>query len=421
MGVQTSGVSLGVGSDGVTNGAAGSRAAGDGGEPAELLSGFTATATRWAHETRDPDVSKAFLLGWRIGIALDWAASGAHVAWPDDDPGLDGDSRWGVLKGQIESAGRELTSGAGDSFPLPALGDAPPLSQSVAVLGYQQALSRRLYVTGQFRGLAFFLGCNLEGACAGTRRLVPTDQMVPDQTARTAGRSGQGGEPAVGPVTGTDELAADIPALKKAMLGLATKLPPNAAHSVINSLTLWEEQLTRKELAFDSVLLRKQGGVWRSILSGDVAAKDLLCLSDYIGTGEQVASQLKYLARRTVRSHLLVPVAGVLVLAVAGFVLLLFSRTAAAGAGALLAALGLTWKGVGQYLGKAAAGVEQSLWDAQLDWTIAYRTTMSVVEGAVPASRKERKGMPPAELQRADHFDTWQRWKAQWPAFELEP
>lgn len=400
----------------MTNAGAGSHAASgaDAPNPTDLLSGFAATATRWTHESGDPDAASAFLLGWRLGIALDWAANGAHIPWPDDDPGLSSDSRWSVLKGQIEFAAKGLTSDAGDSFPLPALGDAPPEPKSGAVSSYRDAVARRLFITSQFRGLAFSAGCDLEGACAGTRRVAAAHQPNPSLTPGSNTGTAQAGISS----TDAENLRIDIPALQKALLGLATKLPPNAAHSVINSLTLWAEQLQQEGVAFDRDVLRKQGGVWRSILSGDVAAKDLLSLDDYVGTGEQVASQLKYLARRTVRGHLLLPVAGVLLLAVAGFVLLLFSRTAAAGAGALLAALGLTWRGIGQYLGKAAAGVEQSLWHAQLDWTIAYRTTMSLVERIPSTPPKKWKAMPGGQLRPADHYATWQSWKEQWPAIE---
>jgi hypothetical protein len=373
--------------------------------------------TRWTPETGDPDISKAFLLGWRLGIALDWAATGTHEAWPDDDPGLDTDSRWAVLKGQIELAATELTSGVGRPSPLPTLGDTPPEPKSGGVSSYRAEVARRLYITGQFRGLALSTGCDLEGACAGTRRVPSLDAT---STSPASGPS-SGTEPGSGvPSTAAGGLRSDIPALKKALLGLATKLPGNAAHSVINSLTLWEEQLKGEEATFNPDVLRKQGGVWRSILSGDVAARDLLCLPDYVGTGQEVALQLKSLATGTMRRTLLVPVVGVVLLAIAGFVLLLFSRTAAAGAGTLLAALGLTWKGVGQYLGKAAAGAEQSLWDAQLDWTIAYRTTMSISERPAPTPPRMPKVMPRAHAQQADHYATWQAWRRQWPTFELE-
>jgi hypothetical protein len=384
------------------------KAGGDGpGKPADLASGFAGAAVKWTPETGDPQIAKAFLLGWRMGVALDWAAHGTHEPWPDDDPGLEGPSRWTVLTGQIDAAAKEVTSAAGDAITLPSLGPEPTEGmKSEAVALYRAPLLQRLYVTDQFRGLAFALGADLEAACAGTRRAAP--EPKPDEKPS--------------PKQSADALAAQLPALKKSLLGLATKLPPNAAHTVLNSLTLWEEQLERHGQEFDRQKLLTQGGAWRSMLSGDVAAKDLLHLSDYVGTAEQVAVLLHDFVKRTLRGSLLAPALAVLGLAVIGFVLLFFSQTAAAGAGSLIAALGLSWKGLGQYFGKAAAGAEQSLWDGQLDWTIAYRATISLTDVTAPsrASRREKRDAPHAERRRADHFDTWQRWRYEWPVFELE-
>jgi hypothetical protein len=162
------------------------------------------------------------------------------------------------------------------------------------------------------------------------------------------------------------------------------------------------------------------------VLAGDVAAKDLLHLSDYVGTTEQVAARLQDFMKRALTGNLLLPAVLVVLLAVAGFLLLLFSDTAAAGAGTLLAAFGLSWKGIGQYFGKAAAQGEQSLWDGQLDWTIAYRATISLEEpGPRPmrrrltARRADRK-KPSRQRRRAGHYETWQGWQHDWPEFELD-
>jgi hypothetical protein len=133
VGARGSGTTNGEAGGGVTGGGG---TAGDGdkaGTPAELLSGLVGAATKWTQETGDPDIAKAFLLGWRIGVALDWAKTGTHTMWPDDDPGLDAAGRWAVLKGQVESAAKELTSGAGDTIPLGAFGDAPPEPNSKVV------------------------------------------------------------------------------------------------------------------------------------------------------------------------------------------------------------------------------------------------------------------------------------------------
>jgi hypothetical protein len=188
---------------------------------------------------------------------------------------------------------------------------------------------------------------------------------------------------------------------------------------VINSLTLWEEQLVRHPL--DPEKLRRQGGVWRSVLSGDVAARDLLRLSDYVGTAEQVVARLHELAVRALRSQLVVPALVVFVLLAGGLAAMFLSDKVAAGATSVLVALGLSWKGIGQFVGRAAAQGEQAVWAGQLDWTIAYRATVSLRDPAEIAmrevvfarTRRRLRGQRPRRGQ--EHFDTWQKWLRTWP------
>ena len=46
-----------------------------------------------------------------------------------------------------------------------------------------------------------------------------------------------------------------------------------------------------------------------------------------------------------------------------------------AGIASVIAAFGLTWKGIGEFFGRAAAKGEAQLWDAEIDWAIAHRFT----------------------------------------------
>jgi hypothetical protein len=361
------------------------------------LKAFADAATQWTAEAGDPKIATAFLLGWRVGLALDWTELGRHLAWPDDDQGLDDAGvRWKVLEGQIAAAAKELAAGAD---PLPDLGpqpSAPAAAGAETPVGkYQTALLPRLYVGDQFRGIAFTLGVDLEGLTAGTR--PKTEAGAP---------------------TG---LQAEITKVKKPLLALASKFPPHAAHYVLNSLTLWEEQLVVREQQFDPEQLRRQGGLWRSVLSGDVAAQDLLRLSDYIGTAEQVVARLHEFALRALRSQLVVPALAVLVLLVGGLAAMFLSHKVAAGATSVVVALGLSWKGIGQYFGRAAAQGEQALWNGQLDWTIAYRATISlrdpaqITMGEVVFTRARRRLARQRVGRGREHFDAWQKWLRAWP------
>jgi hypothetical protein len=349
--------------------------------PETALKELADAATHLTPASGDAAISAAFLLGWRIGLAQDWAAKGEHVPWPDDDPGLvDGGDRWAVLKGQIAATARRLVGPA----PLPDLGEAPPAAQTVGAC--RRALLQRLYTGDQFHGIAFTLGVNLEALCAGT----------------AAG-----------------DVRAEIPRVKLPLIALASRFPPHAAHAVINSLTLWEEQLARH--APDPEKLRRQGGVWRSVLAGDVAPQDLLRLSDYIGTAEQVVARLHELALRALRSQLAVPALVAFVLLAGGLAAMFLSDKVAAGATSVVVALGLSWKGIGQFFGRAAAQGEQALWDGQLDWTIAYRATVSLRDPRKIAMREvvfvraRRRVRGQRSRRGQEHYDTWQKWLRTWP------
>ncbi len=352
---------------------------------------FASAATTWTTPSGDPLVSASFLLGWRVGLALSWAADGKREPWPDDDPGLAEDERWSVLAGQIGNAAKKLIGRESN----PALPAQPDRDAAKTVRAVRADLLRELYVQDHFRGMAFTLGGQLEALCIGSDRAA---------------------------------LARGIPEVSKPLLALATSLPPNAAHSVLNSLALWSEQLNAHGREFAPEHIRRQGGIWRSILAGDVAARDLLHLSDYVGTAEEVVARLHEFAVKALRRHLLIPAVLAVLLLAGGILLLLFSDKVAAGATTVIAALGLSWKGIGQYLGKAAAKGEQALWDAQIDWTIAYRATISVRkpstvtrgERARANWARMRHAGDPADRRRTTHYYVWQKWLLSWPDFELD-
>jgi hypothetical protein len=368
------------------------------GQLTDVAGGLKSTATQWTVPSGDPLVAASFLLGWRVGLALSWAADGKRQTWPDDEPGLDDDERWSILKGQIERGAQKITGkpiGGEDEHVIPRPRPQAPDAQAAAALtGVRAELAGRLYVEDHFRGMAFTLGGRLEAVCIGG---------------------------------GAGALAQAIPELSQALLALATSLPPNAAHSVLNSLALWREQLRgERKLECKPERLREQGGIWRSILAGDVAARDLLHLSDYVGTAEQVVASLHEFAVKALRRHLLLPALLALLFLLGGIALLLFSDKAAAGATSVVAALGLSWKGIGQYLGKAAAKGEQALWNGQIDWTIAYRATISLAKptpmprGLGARWKRMRRAGEPSERRSRSHYEIWQEWLYTWPDFELD-
>jgi hypothetical protein len=247
------------------------------------------------------------------------------------------------------------------------------------VIAYRAAVLQALYIADDALGKAFRLGHGLQQFC--------------DPAATDPGAAAE---------------LASIPPLKQLLIDLGSKLPPNAGHSVRNSLTLWEEQIGEPRAA--DVLVR-QGEVWRGILSGELAAKDIMRLSDYIGTADEVVGRLRELALKSLprlwRGALIV-----LVLIAAAVVFLLVSTSdasLAASATTLIAAFGLTWKGLGATIGKATAKGEQELWDAQLDWAIAYRATVSI----------DPEPSDPRTQQRQRHLQTFRDWRRRWPELDV--
>ena len=366
----------------------------DPGKPGDAVAALAAAAVKWSSAPApDPKVSSSFSLGWHVAQSVAWATTGDE---PHDQFGLEAQEpqlRWDVLVGQIDAARKQLLPDASPAV----LSDKPPTSADVdGLTAMSDGSLRDLYVVDSALGKAFLLGLELHKLC-----------IDPSAVTRDALESRRGQ---------IDRLLRD----------LASKLPANAAHSVLNSLSLWDAQLdppqpktrwfgsaaqaplTPPSPADVSTALRHQGFVWYAMLAGEVAAKDILRLSDYVGTGEEVVKRLRELAWRAVQTKTGVVLASlVLALLVVGAVLL-FSSHVAAGVTSVIAALGVTWKAIGDFFGRAAARGEEALWDAQVDWTIAYRCTVPIAE---PSDQRTMRS------QRIDdHFATWNGWLQRWPS-----
>jgi hypothetical protein len=164
---------------------------------------------------------------------------------------------------------------------------------------------------------------------------------------------------------------------------LATALPPHASHPVASSLERWGDWAANPPQSGDAAeshilpQLESQGRLWRSLLSGEKAATDLLGQSDYLTAGERVLKNAGDLARRFMR-HYVWAIVGVVVLLVAGIAIMFIAGNAAgvvSGAAAIITGLGFGWKTIGTSLGAAAAHVEAPLWGAALDEVIYQRIT----------------------------------------------
>ena len=151
------------------------------------------------------------------------------------------------------------------------------------------------------------------------------------------------------------------------------------------------------------------------MLAGNVSGKDGLRLTDYVAAADSVAGKLWQTARQVVARFKVWLIVAVLVVA-AGIVLIVIGTRGTIGAGitALLATFGLTWKGIGDFFGRAAAKGEEQLWDAEIDWAIAYRFTI-LRNPPADNQLKPRSATPTIDQPTKEHLRRYKQWKKNWP------
>lgn len=386
------------------------------GAPKDAAQAFLKAAVAWPKGPEpDPNAATAFELGWLTRTLQLGVSDRSEVLLGGTGAALNGAAGWPALRRRIPTLIARIKQRLEKKDESPdelarlgahALGDANADARTLADEAgrlHEETLAS-LFVLDAALADAYTLGRNL-------RDLRPS--------------------PAAG--EGIDAVAARVEAygapVSEALGRLASKLAPNAAHSIRHSLALWESEIARLrdaiagngpaaplDAAHVPEQLRAQIEIWRSLLKGDVAARDLLRASDYLGTVENVMEQFAKVAGTSLRRPrmlgLALCVVALLVLTVVLFVLDK-DGSIVAGLGTFLAAIGLTWKGIGEFFGRAAAKGEQALWDAQLDWTIAYRCTLRP-EGAWPPKS------PQAKTGIEEHVKEWREWRRRWPDLDAD-
>jgi hypothetical protein len=129
------------------------------------------------------------------------------------------------------------------------------------------------------------------------------------------------------------------------------------------------------------------------VLSGEKSAKEMLEIADYLDAAQRLSVRMRSVAGRLLRTFPVL-VAAVLVLFVGGIAAMLATNsaaTAAAGAGAILTSLGLSWKGIGSALGRLARQVEDPLWGAEIDHAVTRAITLLKPQAARDASHERQR------------------------------
>jgi len=178
---------------------------------------------------------------------------------------------------------------------------------------------------------------------------------------------------------------------------LSSALPPHVGHSVRASLVEWRASIREgspvtPETPKTWLCLARQGELWRALLTGEKQGLHMLEIEDYVDAAERLARRMRTIALRLVK-RFPEAVAVVLVLFAAGIALIAFTDSEVAviaGAGSILASLGLTWRGVGRSLGGLAGKLERPLWGAELDASITQAITLLEREEGRDAAKERR-------------------------------
>lgn len=161
--------------------------------------------------------------------------------------------------------------------------------------------------------------------------------------------------------------------IKNWLTALKTMLPHHTAYAASRGLDEWHRWASGRRTTADwdgaRTDMRIQGYLWRELLTGEKAGKDLLSSSGYLVAAFQVAK----------RAWWLFLAMGVIAVGVVLAVLLIPGLSATVRLAATLAWIGATLaaglKAAGPLIGSAVEGAEGWLWQTELDESVATAAT----------------------------------------------
>lgn len=194
------------------------------------------------------------------------------------------------------------------------------------------------------------------------------------------------------PATADDLTEAPFVSMVAALDDLGSVLPPHAGRAVANSMRRWATAS-----APDAAVLGRQCALWHSLVAGERRGTSLLEPENYLDAADRLGTKLHATATAVLR-RLGWLVAVITVLFVGGVVVVILDSrrigAAAAGLSGVLAAVGLTWKGIGGAVGKLIAKLETPLWQAEVDGAITDAITLIHEPPPATSIRDRRKQTP---------------------------
>jgi hypothetical protein len=169
---------------------------------------------------------------------------------------------------------------------------------------------------------------------------------------------------------------------------LATRLPDHASRAVRISMARWkvaaqdgESSALFSENDRGTVhrALDRQVQIWRSLLTGEKQAKDMLGADGYAQAVGFAVRDSRRLLTSYIWRFLPYVVLALALLGLGVWGLLTFSDTSKiiASATAVASALGISWKGITTTLGRAADEIEKPIWTTSIDLVVADAITQS--------------------------------------------
>jgi hypothetical protein len=381
------------------------------GSPSDALgsleSDFVKAVQASQKDTSDPLVMAAFVLGWRMAELFKPLPPPANEIDDGDLPGLSSLARRDrelIRVKEIEVGIQKLTTAitaVGQTAP-----DAEPLQQAVGTPGLRDkvktlhhSLLTTLTAVDSRYGTSYGLGRALRDTCFKPTSLTElADQFNKYRIANLRGW--------------LDELSSAFPAhashsveasLVKWTTWSAQAASPQAASSGetgrMVSLIVNRARAARPEdLSENDVLARarRQGELWHAVLSGEKRPQELLELDNYVDAASEAGKRMASAARKALWRFKLAVLATIVLIGLG--IWLVTSGGAAkdvAGATSFLAAVGLSWKGLGGALGKLAAQLEEPVWGAIVDQAVTNAITL------LPTNAKEKGGRQDVAIQIA--------------------
>lgn len=181
-----------------------------------------------------------------------------------------------------------------------------------------------------------------------------------------------------------------INGLRAELDDLVSALPVHAGHAVSMSLCWWQCALAPrlKGSQDDGQVklakgLRRQADLWRALLSGEKKGSDMLRAEDYTAAANRLLDHAASIATVVLRSHWRRLALGCAAIVTAIALAIGFGGVAGtvAGIGALAAAFGISWKGIGTTVTGLATQLRAPLWRAELDLAIAKAITDQSIRG----------------------------------------